>query len=358
MMMKQKLLIAGGGTGGHIFPGIAVAEEWVKKGGEVVFVGTELGQEKKIVPQYGFKICFLKVGRLKGGGTLQKIKTLLGLPLALVKALLLILRERPRFALGIGGYASGPACVAARLLAKYTAITDQNVQPGITNRILGKIVHRVYLSFAESARFFAPAKVLHTGNPVRSQMETAEYILPGDTFCVLIFGGSQGAVSMNDGFIRAIERLPHAWPKLQICHQAGQTDLEKIETFYKERNINACVKTFFDNMNELYSKAHLVVCRSGAGTLTELAMCGRPAILVPYPFAADDHQKKNALVFVNHGAAWLVEHQDLSTPALANLLDRLMKEPHELKSKAEQAFKLARPDAAQLIVEDLLRREM
>jgi len=352
----QKLLIAGGGTGGHIFPGIAIAEEWIKRGGEVVFVGTPLGKEGEIVPKHGFELKMLKVGKLKGGGILRKIKTLLGLPLAFWRARKLVKELRPNVVLGVGGYASGPACMMARFMGIFTAIIDQNVQPGLTNRILGKFANRVYISFTKSAEFFSKKKVLYTGNAVRSLISTTDYVPPKERFCILIYGGSQGAVAVNRKFLEAIERLKNLWPKLEIYHQAGKNDLESIKEFYAKNQIQAEVKTFYDNINELYEKCHLVVCRAGAGTLTELALSGRPAILIPYPYAADDHQKKNAEVFIEEDAAWMMEQKDVSAEKLAELIQRLYDHPEELIDKARNAKRLAKPQATSDIVEDLLRR--
>lgn len=354
--MNEKLLIAGGGTGGHVFPGIAIAQEWTKRGGEVVFVGTPLGKEAELVPKNGFRLELLKVGRLKGGGLFRKLRTLLGLPLALVRALKMVSREKPSIVMGVGGYVSGPACVAARLLGIYTAILDQNVQPGITNRILGKFAKRVYLSFAKSADYFSRKKVLYTGNAVRSLITGTEYQPPKDRFCILVYGGSQGAVAVNQKFLEALQNLKGLWDKLEIYHQAGKTDLERIRAFYGEHDIKAQVKPFYDNINEIYQICHLVIGRAGAGTLTELALSGRPAILIPYPHAADDHQKKNAEVFVEEDAAWMIEQKNVTAEAFSDLILRLYEHPEELVEKAENAKKLARPHATRDIVEDLLRR--
>lgn len=355
-MSVPKLLIAGGGTGGHIFPGIAIAEEWTKRGGDVVFVGTPRGQEGKLIPKYGFELRFLNVGRLKGGGVLQKLKTIAGLPFALFKAISIIRKEKPKVVLGIGGYASGPTAIAARLLCKFTAITDQNVQPGMTNRVLGKVVRRIYISFLKSKIFFPENKVEYVGNPVRSHIVYSEYSVFKETFHIFIFGGSQGAVTMNSQFMEAIDRLKEWWPRLRITHQAGASDLENIKKFYEQRGIQAEVNSFFENMNELYAMAHLVVCRAGAGTLTELALSGRPSILVPYPFAADDHQTKNAEVFVEAQAAIMIEQKTGSVDVWVQHLQKLFDTPELLQTMAKKAKELAKPRAAQDIVDDLLRR--
>lgn len=353
--MGKKLLIAGGGTGGHIFPGIAIAEEWRRLGGDVVFVGTPLGQESQLVPKYGFELKMLKVGSLKGAGFIKKIKTLAGLPGALIASYKILKSEKPNVVLGIGGYASGPLCFAAALSGKKTAITDQNVHPGITNRILGKIVGRIFLSFAASLAFFSPRKVLVTGNPVRSQITAAPYEAPKDELNLFIFGGSQGAVTLNENITKALDLTKDLWPKFKIRHQAGKTDFESLTGFYKSRGLNATVSHFFDDMNALYKDSHVVICRSGAGTMTELALAGRPAIFVPYPFAADNHQAKNAELFVNEGAAWMIEQKDLNPEWLAEKFRSFLKDPAELVQKAGAMRKLAKPEAAKMIVKELMQ---
>lgn len=354
--MNLKLVIAGGGTGGHIFPGIAVAQEWQKRGGSVTFVGTPMGKEKELVPAAGFELRLLKVGRLKGSGLWARFKTVLGLPGSLVKAWHLLRAEKPDRVLGVGGYASGPVCVAARLMGIFTAIVDQNARPGLTNRLLAKMVKRVYISFDESRVFFPAKKIRYTGNPVRAVIGTTVYEPPADRFCLLIMGGSQGAVGMNAHVIRAIGRLKGLWGRLTVFHQAGKTDRNEIEAFYSQCGIQATVRTFYDNIAELYNKAHLVISRAGAGSVTELAVSGRPAILIPYPFAADDHQRKNAEVFVKHGAAWLVPQDEHLSEGLARLLEAVSENPAELATRAQRMRELARPGATRDLVDDLLRK--
>lgn len=351
--MKKKLLIAGGGTGGHIFPGIAIAQEWERRGGEVVFVGTRQGQEMGLIPKHGFVLQTLRVGRLKGGSWVRKMMTILGLPFSLLQAFGILWRYRPGVILGIGGYASGPTCVAAKLCGIPTAILDQNVQPGMTNRILGKIVRRVFVSFKESEIFFPKSKLVVTGNPVRSVISFFPYEIPKEGFHLFIFGGSQGAQALNDAVLGMIRSHPSVARGLNIVHQTGAADVERIRDFYREKGVSAMVDSFFDNMNDLYRRAHLVLCRAGAGTLTELALSGRPAILVPYPFAADDHQKKNAEVFVATGAAWMVAQKDLTPQVLFNKIDYLKNHPEALSLCANKVAAMAVPDAAERVVQGL-----
>ncbi|MCP5464037.1 MAG: undecaprenyldiphospho-muramoylpentapeptide beta-N-acetylglucosaminyltransferase [Deltaproteobacteria bacterium] len=352
---NPKLLVAGGGTGGHVFPGLAIAEAWVRSGGEAVFVGTPQGQETTHVPKAGFELHLLNVGRLKGYGLLFKIKTLLGLPKALWQAKGILRKENPDVVLGIGGYASGPACIVAAFTGRFVALADQNAHPGLTNRVLSRFAKVVYTSFEESAAFFPSKKVNCFGNPIRAQISKSAYEISKDEFHVFVFGGSQGAVGMNRLWLEALALIPDCWNKLRIVHQAGATDEDEIKEFYHKNNLKAEVSRFFDDMSERYRWSHLLVCRSGAGTVTELALCGRPAVLVPYPQAADDHQTKNARAFVHGGGCWLMP-QDSDPSELAAILKESMEHPESLAKKATIMETLARPNAATDIVSDLKRR--
>lgn len=351
----KKLLIAGGGTGGHVFPGLAIAQEWTRRGGSVIFVGTPKGLENRLIPAAGYELHTIEVGTFKGSGVLSKIRTLLGLPRALFIAWKILRTERPDVVLGIGGFASGPACLAAWLMRLPTAITDQNAHPGLTNRILGKFVQRIFISFEPARSFFPAHKVSLTGNPVRADFAPSPYraSTDGEKFNILVFGGSQGAVAINQAFTAALDQLRDFWPRLHIEHNAGASDENHLAKFYREHGLSAEVSPFFSDMNERLARAHLVICRSGAGTLTELALCGRPAILIPYPFAADDHQKKNAAVFVDGGASWMIEQEDLQAAFLAEKIADLIRHPEKLRQAAENAHLLAMPDAAQKIVDEL-----
>jgi len=351
--VNKKLLIAGGGTGGHIFPGITVATTWRDHGGDVVFVGTAAGREKDIVPKYDIPLKLLNVSSLKGSGILRKLKTLFGLPRALWQAIRIIRNEKPDVILGVGGYASGPTCLAAWLLRKRTAITDQNVMPGFTNRILGRFAKKVFLSFKESEIFFSKKKVVHTGNPVRGTIQYADYKKHEAYFHIFIFGGSQGAVAMNKAFIEALKILPELWNEFVIHHQVGATDENEIRAFYEEQKIESEVKRFYDDMNTEYAQAHLVICRAGAGTVTELSQAGRPAILVPYPLAADDHQRHNALVFVKENAAWLYDQNNSKPEELADLIRHVYENPEELRQRSIKMKALEKSGAAERIVQEL-----
>lgn len=354
---SHKLLIAGGGTGGHVFPGIAIAEEWRRRGGDVVFVGTETGQEKILVPQNYFRLRTMKVGRLKGVSVFQKLKTLFSLPCAFGEAGRILRDESPQVVVGIGGYVSGPTCLMARFMGYPTAITDRDLPAGLTNRILGRFVHTVFTTFEQSRAFFPERKIVCTGNAVRTQIQARDYVAADQRFCLFVFGGSLGAVPMNEMVMVAVDQNKELWSRLKIYHQAGKTDEEKLKTFYRERRIEATVDRFFQDMNALFQQAHLVICRSGAGTLAELTMSGRPAVLVPYPFAADDHQRHNALVLVGAGAAWMVPQTPGSGEVLGQLLASVVAEPNMLVERARKMAVLAKPRAAQDIVDYLWKME-
>lgn len=352
--MTKKLIVAGGGTGGHIFPGLAIAKEWQKRQGEALFVGTPRGQEKDLIPKYGYRLHLLNVSSLKGSGIFQKIKTILGLPKAIFQAFGILKQENPDLVLGIGGYASFPTVLAAFLKGIPTAITDQNMHPGMTNRFLGKLVKKVFVSFEDAEPFFPAKKTTTTGNPVRSKIKGSDLPDFKGRFQILIFGGSQGAVSMNKAFTEALLKLKDQWENLEIIHQSGKTDLPFLQSFYKEHKISAHVGSFFHNMNELYEKSHLVIARSGAGTVTELALSGRPSILVPYPFASDNHQVKNALFLSRRQAAILMEQKDLTPEKLESQLRELLKPDLTLlKNLAQNALQLAKPKATQDLVDGL-----
>lgn len=353
-MTARKLLIAGGGTGGHIFPGIAVAEEWRRRAGDVVFVGTPHGQEGLLVPRHGFGVKLINVGSLKGAGFMRKLRTIAGLPGALRASRGILRREKPDVVLGIGGYASGPLCLMAALQGVRTAITEQNVLPGMTNRMLGRFVKKIFVSFGDSVRFFPTRKTVVTGNPVRAEISFKPYEPPRGELRVFVFGGSQGAAAINAAFTAALDLVKDLWPKLNIVHQASRVDLGTLQDFYATRGLSASVQAFFDDMNAIYQKAHVVICRSGAGTVTELAIAGRPAVFVPYPFATDDHQTANARAAVAVGGGLMIGQKSLTPETFATILRGCVARPEELARMAEDMRKLAKPEAAKEIVDQLM----
>lgn len=352
----MKLLIAGGGTGGHLFPGLAVAEEWVARGGEVVFVGTARGLENTLVPKYGFRLELLEVRGLKGSGIAQRLSSLKMIPNALLRSRRILRREKPDRVLGIGGYASGPTVLTAALTGHKTAIIEQNSVPGVTNRILGKFVSKVYLNFEEARPFFPDRKIRPVGNPVLKSRKKWEggRSFPPNSPMLLVCGGSQGAKRLNEVMKEAAPLLAKALPQLKIVHQTGNADCEGIRAEMKALRLPVEVHPFIDRMEDYYRRASLIVSRSGAGMLTEIACWGLPSVLVPFPFAADDHQKVNAASFVSRGAAEMIEQANLSPEALTSRVISLLSDPATLKSMSDKAFTLARPEAAKAVVDDLL----
>lgn len=350
----MKIIIAGGGTGGHLFSGLAVATEWKKRGGEILFVGTKLGLEKDLVKKYGFALQLITVTRIKGRGIFDKLKTLFLLPVGLVQSALILSKEKPDIVLGIGGYASGPLVLMALLFKLKTAVIDQNSVPGFTNRFLGKWTKRVYLTFSGSTSYFQKEKIRLFGNPVMDDRKPASHPSVSSQKLLLVCGGSQGAHALNEKFMQASGDLAMLLPGLRICHQTGKSDFEAVSDQMKKKGINAEVLPFIDDMGEKYQQARLVISRSGAGTLTELALWGLPSLLVPYPFAADDHQKKNAEEFQQKGAAEIIEQKDLTASKLAERVIALFSDENKLKEMSRAALSLAKPDAARDVVADLM----
>lgn len=342
-------MIAGGGTGGHLFPGIAVAEELRRRhpGVRIVFVGTARGIEVRAVPKAGFELLLLQVGALRGGGLAGVFVGLSRLPRALWAARKLVRALRPDVAIGVGGYAAGPAMVAARMLGVPCVILEQNAVAGITNRLLGRLAHRVIAALPNKS--FAPHKTLILGNPVRKDLlpvRQAPYVPPrkGGPLKLLVMGGSQGARALNDTMLALIPLLATAPFVVRIQHQTGVTDAPKLAAAYAAAGLAETSATaFIDDMAQAYANCDVALCRAGASTLAELTVCGRPSILVPYPFAADDHQTANAQVLVDAGAAQLIAQPELTAPKLLALLQRMVNAPQTLQDAADKAWHEGKP---------------
>jgi UDP-N-acetylglucosamine--N-acetylmuramyl-(pentapeptide) pyrophosphoryl-undecaprenol N-acetylglucosamine transferase len=359
-----RLLIAGGGTGGHLFPGLAVAEALLARvaPAEVRFVGTRRGIEARAVPRAGLPIDFIEVGTLKGQGVAGLARTLVGLPWALLQAMRIVRRFGPDLVLGVGGYASGPVVAAAALLGRRTAIMEQNAVPGLTNRWLGRLVDRVFTSFEpDPARTpFPRGKVVRTGNPIRRAFRSAPSRLASEDgrLHLLVFGGSAGARRINEAMAAALPALGRFRGRLAIVHQTGEPAREGVEAGYRAAGWDAAsadVRAFIDDMAGQYAWADLVVCRAGASTAAELTAVGRPAILVPYPFAADDHQEANALALVEAGAAVRVRDAELTGERLAAEVGALLDDASGRAAMAAAAARLGEPAAADRVVDEILR---
>lgn len=346
----MRVLIAGGGTGGHLFPGIALADEVTTRHpkNEVVFVGTSRGLEAKIVPECGYQLELIQARGLKGVGTLRLLLGLIALPFAFVESWRILRKYRPDVVVGVGGYASGPVVLAAWLQRVPTAVQEQNAVPGVTNKILGHFVRVVFIAFEEARRFFPGRKVQLIGNPIR-RILMENYLRSRrahDKFTVLVFGGSQGARGINDRMLEALDHLGDLKGQLHFIHQTGKADLELVRTGYTRRGFSAQVLEFIDDMSAAYSTAELVICRAGAATLAELTVCKKASILIPFPAATDNHQEMNAQAMVANGAALMFREAELTGERLAVQIRSLKTNPEQLKKMERQAAMLGRPEAA------------
>jgi UDP-N-acetylglucosamine--N-acetylmuramyl-(pentapeptide) pyrophosphoryl-undecaprenol N-acetylglucosamine transferase len=356
-----RLLIAGGGTGGHLYPGIALADEAIRRGGsDVLFVGTSRGIETRAVPAAGYALETLQVTGLKRMGLVGTVRGLFRVPLALFRSLAILRRFRPDVVVGVGGYASGPMVLAAALAGYPTAIQEQNSVPGITNRILGKLVRRVFIAFDEAARFFPSRKIERLGNPVRKAIVAAlEGVAASPTsdgkLRILVVGGSQGARAVSELVMTAAPMLASKGVDFSLVHQTGTTDFERIQAKYRELGLDGRVQVqpFIDNMAAAYGAADLIIGRAGALTLAELAIVGKPAILVPLPTAADDHQSKNAAHFAQVGAALVLNQRSSSAEDLATAITTLAQDGGRRSAMGTAMHGLARPRAAEQIVDGL-----
>jgi UDP-N-acetylglucosamine--N-acetylmuramyl-(pentapeptide) pyrophosphoryl-undecaprenol N-acetylglucosamine transferase len=353
----MRLLVAGGGTGGHLFPGIAVAEEIVRRGGQVMFVGTSRGLEARAVPAAGYPLELLEVSGLKRMSLGATIRGLWRLPKAFLRSWSILRRFRPDVVLGVGGYASGPMVLAAALLGYPSAIQEQNSVPGITNRILSRLVRVVMVAFVEAGNFFPANKVESTGNPVRAKLCAAltSSSEPGPQTRILVVGGSQGARAVNDLVMAAVEILAKQGRLPAMVHQTGPGDLDRCSERYHSLGVTDHVeaRAFIDDMASAYQQASLVVGRAGALTLAELALAARPAILIPLPTAADDHQNKNAAHFAKAGAAVVLDQKTATGAQLAELLGTLAADPARRQVMAAAMRTLAQPQAAATVADRL-----
>jgi UDP-N-acetylglucosamine--N-acetylmuramyl-(pentapeptide) pyrophosphoryl-undecaprenol N-acetylglucosamine transferase len=356
-----RVLIAGGGTGGHLYPGIALAEEiTATPGGEVLFVGTSRGLESKLVPEAGFPLELMEVSGLKRTGLRAFWRGLALLPRAFARSRELLRRFKPDLVVGVGGYASGPLVFVAALSGYPTVIQEQNSRPGFTNRILGRLARRVFVAFAEARRSFSAGKLRFTGNPVRRRFldkvaarATAAPVPAAQT--ILVLGGSQGSHAVNELASSTVQVLKARGILPRVVHQTGAAEVDRMTLYYEALGYGKQieVRAYIDDMPAALADASLVIARAGALTLAELAIMGRPAILIPLPTAADDHQTLNAIEFERAGAAVLVPQYDTTPSQLANVVQTLMGDPERLARMAKAMSGLARPNATQEIVSEL-----
>src|SRR6266436_2513507 len=348
----MKLLIAGGGTGGHVFPALAIAQEWLSRGTEreVVLVGTERGIEMKLVPQAGLPLETLRVAGLKGKGGATLLKNLAILVPAMVDARRVFVKHKPVAAFGVGGYAAGPMLLATWLGHVPNVIFEPNAEPGFTNKVLARISTRIATGYEVSARAWGK-KAIVTGCPVRTEFFNITPRRLGKPFRLLITGGSQGALPINRTFVDAMDRLAARKNELAIVHQTGERDYNAVRTAYARREIKAEVVPFLTNMAERFAWADMIVCRAGAITAAEIAAAGRAAIFIPFGRATDSHQLRNAQEMVKANAARLIAEPELTAESLAKGIFSLLDQPQEIEQLSSRARALGKPNAARDIVD-------
>jgi UDP-N-acetylglucosamine--N-acetylmuramyl-(pentapeptide) pyrophosphoryl-undecaprenol N-acetylglucosamine transferase len=353
-----RLMVVGGGTGGHVYPGVAIAEAWLERvpGGEVVFVGSQKGLEARVIPALGHPFVTVEARRLKNAGLLERLKSLLRMPAAIWEGRRVVRAHDPAAVIGVGGYVSGPVVLAASLAGRPCAVAEQNARPGLTNRILSRFVQRVYTAFPEALSRFTTRKVRELGNPVRRAFLDAVAVVgqSDDQRRILVLGGSQGARALNEMLPPAFASLLARRPEIHVVHQTGRHKDAPVRAAYTALGIHQVeVRPFIDDMASAIAAADLVVARAGATTVAELAVVGRPALFIPFPFAADDHQAANAASLVSAGAALMEREEDLDAHRIASLIEELLSEPGRLPAMAAAARERGRPEAANAIVDNL-----
>ena len=351
--MKKRVVIAGGGTGGHLYPGIALARALTRNDMdiEISFVGTQKGLEAKVLPQEGFNLKTILSAGLLGKKKIARWVSWCKLPISTAQSMSFLLRKRPGLVVGVGGYASGPLVLSAWVLRIPILIHEQNCIPGMTNKWLGKIADKIAVSFKDSSAMFPKEKVEVTGNMIREEFCKPKEEFPQNNgpFWVFVLGGSQCASSINMAMVEALQFLSQQKLDLHITHQTGETDLEMVNMQYKKNHFPADVRPFIDDIEDQYRKASLVICRAGATTLAEVTACGKMSILVPFPHATHNHQVKNARILEAANAGEIVLDEELSGLRIAKSIIQAMEEPKRLKIMEENSYKLGNRDATEKV---------
>jgi UDP-N-acetylglucosamine--N-acetylmuramyl-(pentapeptide) pyrophosphoryl-undecaprenol N-acetylglucosamine transferase len=354
----MRLIIAGGGTGGHLFPGIALATALKRQipATQVLFIGTSRLLDQQTLAEQGFELAALDCGGVKGLSTIAKLRSLLMLPGAVLAALRILRRFRPDLVFGVGGYVTGPVLLAAWLLRIPIGIHEQNSVPGLANRWAGKLANRICISLPCTPPF-PPAKTVQTGNPVRQEILTAagQQKPVAEKKTILVLGGSQGANRVNILMMEAMEKLAGSHTSLQLIHQTGPAGQALVAQCYQRLGVEAEVVPFIRDMAQVYSRADLVVSRAGATTLAELAVMGLPTLLIPYPYAADNHQVTNCEYYEKSGGCLVFSESSLSGEILARAISEHLHNPEELHTMAASMKTMAMPDATDRIVAECLR---
>jgi UDP-N-acetylglucosamine--N-acetylmuramyl-(pentapeptide) pyrophosphoryl-undecaprenol N-acetylglucosamine transferase len=356
----MKIVIAGGGTGGHLYSGIAVYERLMARSEdavEVQFIGSKTGLEASVLPRLNIPVTFIPVAKLRRSGVIAKIKSLMMLPVSMVSSIRHLRKLRPTAVLGVGGYASGPVVLAAVLMRTPVALIEQNAVAGFTNRVLGRWAAKVFLGLPGAESSFRKGNAEFVGNPVRKSFADIPPVdgVPGP-FTVLVFGGSQGARRINELVTGCLELLGNLKNEVQFFHVTGEHDYGWVSRAYREASVTAEVREFSDDIQRLYARAHFVIARSGALTVTELAAAGRGALLIPYPYAVDDHQAANAQYLVEEKAARMIRQHELTKGALADMLIEMINDPKMVMTLGRRAERLSTPKAAQHIADWLAER--
>lgn len=346
------VVIAGGGTGGHLYPGLAVADELVRRGHRVAFVGTARGIEARVIPETPYDLHLVPGAPVRGRGARGVVTGLVATARGIVSARRLLRRLRPAVVLGVGGYASVATVVAATLARIPTVLQEQNAVPGVANRLLGRVASAVCVGFAAAEPAFPARRVQHTGNPVRSEIASITHQPRADgRLGLLVFGGSQGARRINEAVLEALPLLGGRTDRLAILHQTGMAEHEAVSRAYETLGIAADVRSFIGEMAPAYASADLVVARAGAMSCAEITAAGLPCVLVPYPHAAGDHQRVNAEALVRGGAAVLLSDVDCDGPHLAEALAPMIDDDARRGTMAANARAIARPTATAVVAD-------
>ncbi len=356
----MKLIIAGGGTGGHLFPALAIARAVKAEdpNSSILFVGTRHGIEVRIIPETEFPIHFIAARGIRRTGVASTLLAIVEIPFGVMQSIRVIRQFRPSLVLGVGGYASGPTLVAAVLARIPTAIQEQNSIMGTTNKFLMRFVDRVFISWEKTDPAPPGEKTILAGNPIREDLLDVP-LRPnrGDRLNILIFGGSRGARSINLAVTQNLELLLPISDRINVLHQTGYGAADEVKESYRKVGMTADVREFISDMRQAYAWADLVVCRSGASSVAELTALGKPAILIPYPYAIGDHQTRNAVVLETAGAARVLRDQDLKNGRLTTEIRSIIEKPDLLDEMGEKSRRLGRPEAARIIAKALIELE-
>ena len=344
----MRAVLAGGGTGGHIIPALAIAHELRELySAEVIFIGTSRGMENRLVPAAGFELKLVEVGALKKVSLAKRVATVTALPMAIFRSAGILRDFRAEVVIGVGGYASGPAMLAAAISGIPTLAFEPNVVPGLANRIMAPMVSAAAVHFEETSRFFQRCRV--TGVPVRRAFFDLSPKPAGSPPTLLVFGGSQGAHAINEAVMNSLTALGQQVPGLHLIHQTGERDYNDAQAAYLRSQARAEVFPFIEDMPGMFARADLLVCRSGASTVAEITAAGKPAIFIPFPHAADDHQLRNAEALERAGAAVLIAEKGLTSERLVSAVSGLLCDPARLERMAAASRKLSHPNAAREI---------